>query len=113
MARSRPLPKWLVVLLVIAAAVVLGPPALGFLFAALGLAVGLGALLLKLGFVAVGVYAIYLVANALFGKPTAAGATEQRRSDSLANNVDQLDRLDAERRALDQELERAIAATRK
>lgn len=110
MKRNRGLPRWLVGLMIVAGVVFLGPPLLGFLFGAVGLAVGLAAGLFKLGLVALGIYAVVMLFRAVFGKspdkpsPAEAGA-------SLENTLDKLERDDADLRALDRELERAVAAS--
>lgn len=108
MARKTELPQWLVVLLVLAAIVVLGPPALGLVAGLLGLAVGLAAVALKVGLVVLAVYAVVTLFRAVFGssKPT---SSVERVEDSL----DRAEELDASRRALDEELERAVAAAQK
>ncbi len=112
MRRTRELPQWLVILLVLVAVYFLGPPVLGLLLGALGVAIGLTAVLIKLGLIALFIYAVFALLRAAFGKPKAATRQEQL-GDSLDDNLDRLDRVDESRRALDRELERAIAAAQK
>jgi hypothetical protein len=110
-ARQTGLPKWLTILLVVVGVVVLGPPALALLLAALGIAFSVTAGVLKLGVIALIVYAAVMLIQAVFGKSSARSASP--RLDTLAHNIEAADRMDAERRALDEELARAVAATRK
>jgi membrane protein implicated in regulation of membrane protease activity len=112
MKRNQGLPQWLVVLLVLAAIVVLGPPTLGLVLGLLGLTIGLAAVALKVGLVVLAVYAVVVLLRVLFGKST-PDSREQRLSDSLDDNLDRLAQVDVSRRALDEELERAVAAAQK
>jgi len=111
MSRNGSLPRWLVVLLVLAAIVVLGPPAVGLIAGLLGLAVGLAAIALKVGLVVLAVYAVIALFQAIFGKSTPA--PEDRLAESLKSNIETVEHVDHERKALDAELERAIAAAQK
>lgn len=110
MKRNRELPRWLVGVMIVAGVVFLGPPLLGFLFGAVGLAMGLAAALFKLGLVALGIYMAVMLFRAVFRKspdrpsPADTGA-------SLENTLDKLERDDAALRALDRELEQAVAAS--
>jgi membrane protein implicated in regulation of membrane protease activity len=99
MARNRGVPRFVLVLLALAAVVVLGPPALAVL---LGL-VGLAAVALKVGVIVLAVYAVVALFRALFGG---------QRSSSRHRPSDAVQRLDESRRALDEELARAVAAAR-
>ena len=109
--RKSDLPSWLVVLMVLAAIVVLGPPAVALVAGLLGLAVGLAAIALKVGIVVAVVYGLYLVLHAIFGKPNRSREDELR--ESTQSSIDNLARVDESRRALDEELDRAVAAARK
>lgn len=89
------MPQWLVVLLVLAGLVVLGPPALGLLAGLVGAAIGLVAISIKLGAIALAVYAVVLLFRALFG----SSRPETPRIDheaALARDDEELRRLDAE-----------------
>lgn len=97
------LPKWAVVLLVLAGLVVLGPPSLGLIAGLLGLAIGLTAIALKVGIIVLGVYAVMLLVRAIFG--TSHPTMPQRIDHESA-----LERDDAEKQALDAELARVMAA---
>jgi len=103
------LPQWLVVLMVLVGLIFLGPPALGLLAGLLGVAIGLTAIALKFGIIALGVYAVVLVLRALFGGPSRAPATALPSIDHEAALV----RDDEEKRALDAELARVMAAQAK
>lgn len=99
------LPQWLVVLMVLVGLVFLGPPALGLLAGLLGLAIGLTAIALKVGVIVLGVYALLLVMRALFGSSP--------RKQGVPLPIDHeaaLERDDEEKRALDAELARVMAA---
>lgn len=74
MSATRELPAWLVALLALVAIVVLGPPVLGFLLGVVGLAVGLVAVLLKVGLVVAAVYALVVLLRAVFGGSTRVSA---------------------------------------
>lgn len=100
------LPQWLVVLMVLAGLIFLGPPTLGLLAGLLGVAIGLTAIALKFGIIALGVYAVVLVLRALFGSsPRRQGVPTPMPIDHEAA----LERDDEEKRALDAELARVMA----
>jgi membrane protein implicated in regulation of membrane protease activity len=102
------LPHWLMVLMVLAAMIFLGPPALGLLAGLLGVAIGLTAITLKFGIIALGVYAVVLLVRAVFGRSTPA-----RLPSPTPTPIDyeaDLSRDDEEKRALDAELARMMAA---
>lgn len=105
MARTRRggLPQWLVVLLVLAAVVVFGPTALGLL----GLAVGLAAVALKLGLIVFAVMLVVAFFRAVFGGPARG-----EPADETSARIARLER-DESRRSLDDELARAVAASRR
>ncbi len=92
--------------------VVLGPPALALLLAATGLAFSVTAGVIKLGLIGLGIYALVLLVQAVFGKAS-SDSREDRLAHALDKNVSNLDRMDEQRRALDQEWERAVADARK
>lgn len=107
MARNRGgLPQWLMVLLVLAAIVVFGPPALGLLVGLLGLAVGLAAVALKVGVIVLAVMLVVALFRALFGGPARSVP-----ADATSARIARLEHDDS-RRALDEELARAVAASR-
>ena len=97
------MPGWLKFLLIAVAVVVLGPPALVLVFAALGLAVGLAAMAVKVGIIVLAVYAMVLLAQSIFGPSKPAAAPFEQRVDEMSE----------QNRALDEELARAVAAARK
>jgi hypothetical protein len=121
MRRNNGFPRFVLVLMVLAGLIFLGPPALGLLAGLIGLTIGLLAIALKVGVIALGVYAAVLLIKALFGGP------EPRRA--LAAPVvpvmpvmpelqrdpfeDLEQRKDAELAALDRELARVMAAQQK
>jgi membrane protein implicated in regulation of membrane protease activity len=88
-------PQWLMVLLVLAALIFLGPPALALLAGVVGVAIGLAAISLKLGVIALGVYAVVLLFRALFGKERATTPRIDHEA-ALARDDEELRRLDAE-----------------
>ena len=100
------LPQWLVVLMVLAGLIFLGPPALGLLAGLIGVAIGLTAIALKFGIIALGVYAVVLVLRAIFGGPSRA----PRRTLTPIDHEAGLVRDDEEKRALDAELARVMEA---
>ncbi len=101
------LPQWLVVLMVLAGLIFLGPPALGLLAGLIGVAIGLTAIALKFGIIALGVYAVVLVIRAIFGGPSRPSRTLTPIDHEAA-----LVRDDEEKRALDAELARVMEAQR-
>ncbi|MEW6432971.1 MAG: hypothetical protein AB1730_15820 [Myxococcota bacterium] len=107
MTRTRGLPQWLMVLLVLAAIVVLGPPVAGLLVGLVGLAVGLAAVALKVGLVALAVFAVVALFRAIFGGPSRSAPV-----DATSARIARLEQDDS-RRALDEELARAVAASKK
>lgn len=109
--RTRSLPPWLMVLLVLAAIVVLGPPAVGLVAGLLALAVGLAAVALKVGLVVLAVYAVFALLRAVFG--TSRPTPEDRLDSAPVRTLEDVEPVDAQRQALDAELERAIAAAQK
>lgn len=106
MRRSSGMPQWLVVLMVLAGLIFLGPPALGLLAGLIGITIGLVAVAIKFGVIALGIYAAVLVLKALFGAP-------ERRRVAMPNiDVDHaamLQRDDEEMRRLDAELAKVMA----
>jgi hypothetical protein len=88
-------PQWLMVLLMLAALIFLGPPALALLAGVVGVAIGLVAISLKLGVVVLGVYALVLLFRAVFGKERAATPRIDHEA-ALARDDEELRRLDAE-----------------
>lgn len=104
------LPQWLVVLMVLAGLIFLGPPTLAVLAGLLGLTIGLVAIALKVGVVVLGVYAVLLVLRALFGSPSPRGVPVPLPP---IDHEAALVRDDEEKRALDAELARVMAAQAK
>lgn len=105
--RKNALPGWLTVVLVLVALAVLGPPALALLAAAVGVAISLTAVLLKVGVAVLVVLAVVALFRAVFGRSTAAPLP--RTSPSLETIGSSLERDERERReALDRELDAAI-----
>ena len=93
--RRNGLPQWLVMLMVLAV-----------LAGLLGRTIGLVAIGLKFGIIALGVYAAILVLRALFGTSRARSVPTQPMIDHEAALV----RDDEEKRALDAELSRVMQA---
>ena len=106
------MPKWLKILLVAVVVVVAGPPLLGAALAALGIAIGVSVGLLKLAVLGLGIWCVVMLLKGLFGGPPKS-AREERLAESVDSNVQEIAHLDASRRALDEELDRAIADARK
>ena len=98
------LPQWLMVLMVLTGMIFLGPPALGLLAGLLGVAIGLTAIALKFGVIALGIYAVVLLLRAVFGRPS------RRQLPTPIDFEADLARDDEEKRALDAELARMMAA---
>lgn len=103
-------PKWLVVTLAVVLLIFVGPPLLGLALGAVGLALALGGLLLKVALVAFAVYAVVMLLRGVFGggAPTSSlPATAGGGSiDLIQAEYEQTDR---EKLAeLDRELDRAI-----
>jgi len=95
------MPQWLMVLMILAALFFLGPPALGILAGLIGVAIGLTAITLKFGVIALGIYAAVLVLKALFGGPERPRRAAMPRMDldheaALVRDDEELRRLDAE-----------------
>lgn len=119
MRRRSGFPRFFVVLMVLAGLIFLGPPTLAVLAGLLGLTLGLLAIAVKVGVIALGVYAAVLLLKALFGGgeprrglpvPVAAPELTMPRVDPF----DDLERRkDAELAALDRELARTLAAQHK
>ncbi|MFO0600173.1 MAG: hypothetical protein U0228_32995 [Myxococcaceae bacterium] len=104
--RRNGLPRFVVVLMVIAALVFLGPPALGVLAGLLGLAVGLAFIAVKVGVIALGIYAAVLLLQALFGSSPAP----RRLSASMPPvPYEPMPEVDHEKAALDRELAKMLA----
>jgi hypothetical protein len=113
MRRRSGLPRFVVVLLTIAALMFLGPPLLALVAGLVGLTIGLLAVALKVGVVALGVYAAVLLLKALFGgdpSPRRLPVTTPTYVPPLDDPFDDLERRkDAELAALDRELARTLA----
>lgn len=116
MRRRSGLPRFFVVLMVLAGLIFLGPPTLAVLAGLVGLTIGLLAIAVKVGVIALGVYAAVLLLKAMFG------SDEPRRALPVApvavapayDPFDDLEhRKDAELAALDRELARVMAAQQK
>lgn len=94
------MPQWLVVLMVLAGLIFLGPPALGVLAGLIGITIGLVAVAIKFGVIALGIYAVVLVLKALFGGPerrrVATSQLELDHEAALARDEEEMRRLDAE-----------------
>jgi hypothetical protein len=94
------MPQWLVVLMVLAGLVFLGPPALGLLAGLIGITIGLVAVAIKFGIIALGIYAAVLVLKALFGGPerrrVAPPSIDSIHEAALARDEEEMRRLDAE-----------------
>lgn len=104
--RRDGLPQWLTVLLVLVAVVVLGPPALVLVAAVIGLTIGIAAMLLKFGVVALAIFAVFALLRAVFGsspttRPVPDRPIERSHEEALARD-------EAELRALDAELARVM-----
>ncbi|MBL8913445.1 MAG: hypothetical protein JNM17_22290 [Archangium sp.] len=114
MRRRSGLPRFFVVLMVLAGLVFLGPPALAVLAGLVGLTIGLLAIAVKVGVIALGVYAAVLLLKALFGSddpPRRLAPSMPVPAESPADLFDDLERRkDAELAALDRELARTLAA---
>jgi hypothetical protein len=102
---------WLKVILGVVGVVFLGPPVLALLLAAVGLTFSVTAGALKLALIGLVIYGLVMLTQAVFGKSASPGG--QVRKDSMLESTEYVDRMDAERRALDAELARAVAATQK
>ncbi|MEW5738618.1 MAG: hypothetical protein AB1938_06805 [Myxococcota bacterium] len=107
--RNQGLPRWLKVLLLLVAVVVLGPPVLGFALGLAGLVVGLAAVLLKVGLVALAIFLVVSLFRAALGGSSRGPESLSPHGDT----VSRVEALDSSKRALDEELERAIAASRR
>lgn len=106
--RKNPLPGWLTVLLVLVGLVVLGPPALALLAAAIGITIALAAVALKVGVVVLVVLAFVALMKAVFGKSEAKLAPPPQRP-GIETISAAIEREERERTAaLDRELEAAI-----
>lgn len=106
---SNKMPGWLVLMLALVAVVVLGPPALGILLGAVGVAIALAAVLLKVGLVVLVIYAFFALLRAVFGRSATPTASLPPHADGLETIGAQLDMDERARRAaLDRELEVAL-----
>ena len=98
--RRSGMPQWLVVLMVLAGLIFLGPPALGLLAGLIGITIGLVAVAIKFGVIALGIYAAVLLLKALFGgperRPVAPPSIESIHEAALARDEEEMRRLDAE-----------------
>lgn len=112
MARKSGLPRWLTTLFIVAGVIVLGPPILALALAALGVVISLSVSAFKLALIGTGIYALVLLLQAIFSRAS-SDSREDRLAHALNQNVAGIDRLDDERKALDQEWERAVADARK
>jgi hypothetical protein len=112
-ARSSGMPRWLALLVGLVAVVFLGPPALAILAGAMGLAIGLTAVALKLGVVVLFIAMLVAMGRALFGGRARAPAPLAPRADILESVEARFDAEEAQRRAaLDCELEAALRNAR-
>lgn len=113
MRRRSGLPRFFVVLMVLAGLIFLGPPALAVLAGLVGLTIGLLAIAVKVGVIALGVYAAVLLLKALFGSDEPRRFAPPMRAPLADMHVDPFDdlerRKDAEMAALDRELARTLA----
>lgn len=103
---SNQMPRWLVGVLSVLAVAVLGPPALGLVFLALGVAFSLGVALLKVSLIGLGVAAVVFVLRAMFGGPSAAKRPASAGGESIETIAARLEAEEAERRL---ELDRQLA----
>ncbi|MCU0695234.1 MAG: hypothetical protein MUC96_01755 [Myxococcaceae bacterium] len=102
---SNALPRWLVAVLALVGAVVLGPPVLALVLVALAFLLKLGVLALKIGVITLGLAAIVVVLRALFGRPTPTPRPEPTL-EALAQRLEAQEL--EQRRALDRQLEEAL-----
>ncbi len=102
--------KFFKVMLMVVALAMLGPPALGLLAGLLGLTFGLLAVGLKLGVIALAVYAMVLLSRAVFGGgPVPRALPKPDRGPAIDQVFDELEqRRDAEMAALDRELQQVL-----
>jgi hypothetical protein len=112
MARKSGLPRWLTTLFIVVGVIVLGPPLLALALAALGVVISLSVSAFKLAVIGAGIYGLVLLLQAIFSKAS-SDSREDRLAHALDKNVANIDQLDAEKQALDQEWERAVADARK
>ncbi|MDX2010200.1 MAG: hypothetical protein SFW67_08425 [Myxococcaceae bacterium] len=102
---SNALPRWLVAVLALVGAVVLGPPVLALLLVAFAFLLKLGVLALKIGVIALGLAAVVVVLRALFGRPSPA----PRQQPSIEELAERLEAQElAQRRDLDRQLAEAL-----
>lgn len=94
------MPQWLVVVMVLAGLIFLGPPALGILAGLIGITIGLVAVTIKFGVIALGIYAVVLLLKAIFGGPekkrVALPSIDSYHEEALARDEEEMRRLDAE-----------------
>ncbi len=107
---NRKSPNWLLIVLGIIAAVVLGPPLLGLALGAVGLLIGLMTVVAKVGVVVLAVWGLVMLMRGLFGgspRVVTEGAPPSAMTvDAMHADLERRDRED--RAALDRELELAI-----
>jgi hypothetical protein len=117
MRRRSGFSRFFVILMAIAALVFLGPPALALVAGLVGLTIGLLAIALKFGVIALGVYAAVLLLKALFGSDDRPQRLLRDPMPMPMARVDPFDdlerRKDAELAALDRELAQVLAAQQK
>jgi membrane protein implicated in regulation of membrane protease activity len=106
---STSMPRWLVAVLAVIGALVLGPPALALLLVAFAFALKLGILALKVGVVVLGIAAIVFVLRAMFASPRSLPRRETS-IDELAERLETQER--EQRQALDRQLDEALQSQR-
>ncbi|MFT3713846.1 MAG: hypothetical protein QM817_39810 [Archangium sp.] len=114
MRRRSGFPRFFVILMVIAGLVFLGPPALALLAGIVGLTIGLLAIALKFGVIALGVYAAVVLLKAVFGSDEPRRALAPPMPMPRIDPFDDLERRkDEEMAALDRELARVMLSQHK
>lgn len=109
--KQERMPRWLLIVLVVACVVFLGPPLLALLVGALGLALAFGGVALKLGLIVLAAYGLAMLLRGGSTSAARASALSPAGGASLADFAEEREREDRERlAALDRELEQAIQA---